>query len=221
MKLKQISEVIWQMYDGGRPTATNQTLEQDDMQQLVFMNVADQMKMRLYESRKSNDGEKTDFLGGLLSSKQYDISDTNYQGRRSAVYKEEVIRLPKNSDVTNVYLVADNCDGTVNGQLTQVQPGEENFYINDPNLKNYLFFVQKGDRIDTYNVPPCVKKIEVERAFMQDDLDIPLDVAYNISVQILGVTLKMRGFIPTEDNPADGNRSQLRYQLEQQEKKSL
>jgi len=221
MKLKQISEVIWELYDGGRPSATNQTLEQDDMQQIVYMQVADQMKMRLYESRKANDGEKTDFLAPLLTSKQYQISETNYQGRRSAIYKEEVIRLPKNSDVTNVYLVAGNCDGTVNGELTQVQPGEENFYINDPNMKTYLFFVQKGDRIDTYNVPACIEKIEVERAFMQDELDIPLDVAYNISVQILGVTLKMRGFIPTEDNPTDGNRNQLRYQLEQQDKKGV
>lgn len=221
MKLKQISEVIWELYEGGRPSATNQTLEQDDLQQLVYMQVADQMKMRLYESRKSNDGEKTDFLAPLLTTKQYELSDTNYQGKRSAVYHEEVIRLPKNSDVTNVYLVADNCEGTVNGELTQVQPGEENFYINDPDVKSFPFFVQKGNKIDTYNVPPCIQKIEVERAFMQDELDIPLDVAYNISIQILGVTLKVRGFIPTEDNPADGNRNQLRYQLEQQDKQKI
>ena len=221
MKLKQISEVIWELYEGGRPSATNQTLEQDDLQQLVYMQVADQMKMRLYESRKSNDGEKTDFLAPLLSIKQYEIGGANYQGKRSAVYYEEVIRLPKNSDVVNVYLVAENCEGTVNGELTQVQPGEENFYINDVDLKSFMFYVQKGNKIDTYNVPPCINKIEVERAFMQDELDIPLDVAYNISMQILGVTLKVRGFIPTEDNPADGNRNQLRYQLEQQDKQKI
>jgi len=221
MKLKQISEVGWQLYDGGRPTATNQTLEQDDFQQLVYLQLADQAKMRFYESRKMGDGEKTDFIAPLLTSKKYPIEDADYQGRRSAVYNEEVIRLPRNSDVTNVYLVADNCTETVNGSLTQVQPGEENFYVNDPDMKSYLFFVQKGKRIDTYNVPPCVKQIEVERAFMEDELDVPLDVAYNMLVQILGVTLKVRGFVPVEDNSSDGNRNQLRYQLEQQEKKSL
>ena len=88
-------------------------------------------------------------------------------------------------------------------------------------MKDFLFFVQKGNKIDTYNVPPCIQKIEVERAFMEDELDIPLDVAYNISIQILGVTLKVRGFVPTEDNPADGNRNQLRYQLEQQDKQKI
>lgn len=219
MKIKQLGEVLWVLYDGGRPSATNITLQKRDMLQLVYMQVAEQMKMRFYESRKSGDGERTDFLSGVLSSKKYAIGEANYQGRRSAVYKEEVIRLPKNSDVTNVYLVGSDCKETVNGDITQVQPGEENFYINDPDLKFFKFFVQKGDRIDTYNVPPCIESIEVERAFMQDDLDIPLDVAYNISIQILGITLKVRGFIPTEDNSADGNRNQLRYQLEQQDKK--
>jgi hypothetical protein len=119
-------------------------------------------------------------------------------------------------------MVSDNCNGTVNGELTQVQPGEENFYINDQDLKSfYKFFVQKGDRVDTYNVPACVKKIEVERIFMQDELDIPLDIAYNVATQILGVSLKVRGFIPTEDNSQDGNRDQLRRQLEQQDKKGM
>lgn len=221
MKLKQISEVIWVWYDGGRPSATNVTLKKKDMEQMVFMQVADQMKMRFYESRKNNDGEKTDFLAPLLTSKQYPIGEANYQGKRSAVYKEEVIRLPKNCDVTNVYLVASNCEGTVNLDLTQVQPGEENFYINDSDLKFFKFFVQKANKIDTYNVPPCIEKIEVERAFMQDDLDIPLDVAYDISVQILGVSLKVRGFVPLEDNSADANRNQLRNQLEEQAKQKI
>lgn len=219
MKLDQLAEICWQLYDGGRPTATNQTLEQDDFQQLVFMESAYQLKMRFYQSRKDNDGEKTDFIAGMLSEREYYLTDANYQGRRRAFYTEEVMRLPKNSDVTNVKLIADNCTGTVNGDLTQVQPGEENFYINDPDLKSFLFFVQKGKSIDTYNVPPCVKKIEVERIFSFEDLDIPLDIAYEVSTNILGVTLKMKGFIPTEDNSADGNRNQLRYQLEQQDKK--
>lgn len=221
MKLKQLAEVGWQLYDGGRPSATNQTLEQDDFEQLVFLESAYQLKMRFYQSRKDNDGEKTDFIAGMLSERQYDLDDANYQGRRRAFYTEEVMRLPKNSDLTNVSMVADNCTGTVNGDLTQVQPGEEKFYINDPNLKSFKFYVQKAGSIDTYNVPACVKKIEVERIFTTESLDIPLDISYEVLTNILGVTLKMKGFIPTEDNSADGNRNQLRYQLEQQDKKGI
>ena len=205
MKLDQLAEVCWQLYENGTPSATNQTLEQDDFQILVYMESAYQLKLKFYQSRKDNDGEKTDFIAGLLSTKQYDLTDANYQGKRSAEYKEEVMRLPKNMDLANVYLVADDCNGTVNGELTQVQPAEENFYINDPNLKSSMFYVQKGNKINTYNVPPCIKKIEVERIYSGKDLDIPLDMAYEVAVNLFNVTLKARGFAPTVDNSASRN----------------
>lgn len=219
MKISQLSEICWQLYEGGRPSATNQTLEQDDFNQLVYMESAYQLKMRFYQSRKDSEGEKTDFIAGMLDSKQYPLGDTNYQGRRSAEFGDEVMRLPRNSDVTNVYMIASNCTGTVNGSITQVQPGEENFYIDDPDLKFFKFFVQKANRIDTYNIPVCVEKIEVERIYKTDNLDIPLDIAYEVAINLFTVTLKVRGFVPTEDNSADANRNQLRYQLEQADKK--
>jgi hypothetical protein len=221
MELKQLAEVCWQLFDNGKPSATNQTLEQDDFEQLVFMESAYQLKMQMYQSRKDGDGNKTDVIAGLLSTKQYPIGDANYQGRRRATYTDEVMRLPRNSDVTNIYMVASNCDKTVNGEITQVQPSEENFYINNPDLKFFKFFVQKGNNIDTYNIPPCVEAIEVERIYSSSDLDIPLDMAYEVMVNLFSVTLKARGFDPIEDNPVDGNRNNFRYQLEQQAKSKL
>lgn len=219
MKVEQLAEVVWQLFEGGRPTATNQTLEQDDVRQIVYMQAAYQLKMRFYESRKMNDGEKTDFIGGLLGVRQYDLSEADIRGKRSVTYNEEVMRLPRNSDVTNVYMVASNCNEDVSGIVTQVQPAEENFYMNDPDLGFFKFYVQKGNKIDTYNIPDCIEKIEVERVYTTDDLEVPLDIAYEVATNVLGVTLKVRGFIPTEDNPSDGNRNQLRYQLEEQDKK--
>lgn len=220
MKVIQLSEIIWQLYDGGRPTATNQTLEQDDIQQMVYLKSADQLKLRFYESRKIDEGEKTDFIAGMLGVRKYDLSDANIKGKRSALYNDEVMRLPRNMDVTNIYTLASNCNGDIGNTITQIQPGEENFYINDDDLKSFMFFVQKGNSIDTYNIPPCIEEIEVERIYTTDDLDIPQDLAYEVAINILGVTLKVRGFIPTEDNQSDGNRNQLRYQLEQADKKT-
>lgn len=214
MKLDQISELVWQMYEGGRPEATNQTLEQDDIKMMCLMEAAYQLKIRFYESRKMDEGEKTDFIAGMLGVKQYDLTDANYQGKRSVTERGDVMRLPRNMDVTNIFMVADNDCGDVNGRISQVQPGEESFYIGDNNLSSYKFFVQKGINIDTYNIPPCIKKIEVERIFSNSTWDIPLDVAWEVATTVLGVTLKVRGFIPDVDNSQDGNRNQLRYQLE-------
>ena len=217
MKVEQLGEVIWQLYENGRPSATNQTLEQDDIQQLVYIEAAYQLKMRFYESRKGGEGEKTDFMAGSLGVRQYALSEPNYSGRRSATYNDEVMRLPRNSDVTNVYMVNDN--GDVLGLITQVQPAEENFYMNDPDLSFFKFFVQKENRIDTFNVPTSIKNISVERIYTTKDMDVPLDVAHEIAGYILGVVLKVRGFVPLDDNSYDGNRNQLRNQLEEQEKK--
>lgn len=219
MTVDQLSEVVWQFFEGGRPSASNQTLEQDDIQQMCFMQSAAQLKMRFYETRKLDEGEKTDFIGGMLGVRTYPLSEATIQGKRVATYKEEVMRLPRNSDVTNVYPVNSNCTQSIGNTITQVQPGEENFYANDTDLKFFMFFVQKGKEIVTYNIPSCIEKIEVERIYTTTDLDVPLDIAYDVATNILGVTLKVRGFIPTEDNSADGNRNQLRYQLEQQDKK--
>ena len=219
MNLEMLSEVVWNYYDGGRPTATNQTLEQDDIRAMVTMQLAEQLKMRFYESRKDVDGDKTVFIAGLLSTKRYDLGDSDAKGKRVAICKDEVIRLPKGYDKTSVYMVSDGCTGLTDGMLPPVQPGEENFYINDQNMKSFKFHVEKKEKIETFNVPPCVKKIEVERIFATDDLDVPADVAYDVATQVLGISLKVRGFIPTEDNSMDGNRDQLRRQLEQSKAK--
>jgi hypothetical protein len=221
MQLKQVVEVVWRFYQDGRASATNQNLRKGDIFQMCLMEVGYQMKMRFYESRKAGEGEKTDFEAGMLGVREYQLGEKSYQGKRSAIYKEQVLRLPKNADVTNVYMVASNCTGDVNGLLTQLQPGEENFHINDPD-SSFPFFVQKGNAIDTYNIPPCVDKIEVERIYTDENLDIPDDIAYQVANTILQISLKVKGVItPTTDNTQDGNDNQLRYQLEKQEQSKV
>lgn len=218
MKIAPLVEVIWKYYDAGRPSATNQTLRKADIKQMVLMASADQLKMRFYESRRDVDDDKTDFIAGLLDTKEYELTETDSRGKRIAIYDDEVMRLPKNRDVTNVTMLDSGCAGNISGNLTQVQPAEENFYIDNPDFYYFKFFVQKGNRYETYHIPPCIKKIVVERIYTGDNIDIPLDIAFDISTAVLGVSLKVRGFIPIEDNSQDGNRNQLRNQLEEQAK---
>lgn len=219
MKLTSLSEVIWQFYDGGRPSATSQTLEKDDIEQMCLMALGDRLKFRIYDVRKLDSNDRTDSYAGMIGRVVYKLGEANYKGRRTAETTQEVLRLPRNADLININLVASNCSKDVSGLLTQVQPAEENFYINDNELKRYMFYVQKGSNIDTYNVPDCVDEIEVERIFTNENLDIPLDIAFDVSNAVLGISLKVRGFNPLEDNAMDGSKNQLRYQLEQQNKK--
>jgi hypothetical protein len=130
--------------------------------------------------------------------------------------KEDLYRLPKNSDSIIVYPVG--CNGTEGvGELTQVQPGEEVFYAGNADFKFYRFYVYKGKGIDTYNLPPCAKSIDVEATFDDADIDIPLDIAFEISSDILGISLRIPGFAGKGiDNSFEPPKSeQLRRQLQQ------
>lgn len=215
MKIKSLVEVVWKYYDNGRPSATNRTLREADIRQMVLMETAYQLKMSFFDSRNNQDDNKTDFIGGILSTKIYDLSEPDTLGKRVAVYDDEVMRLPKNIDIPNIKMVGEGCTQPVSGEVTQVQPGEENFYIYNPDLSSFIFYVQKGNKYETYHIPPCVKQIEVERIYTYENIDIPLDISNAVAAKVLDISLGIRGFIPIADNSQDGNRNQIRYKIEQ------
>ncbi len=219
MILKQLGEVIFKYTNSGRPSATAQTFSQRDIEQFSKMALGNILRQRYFENKASGDNGSLDMIAGSLDIKEYELSEANMVGMRRAVIKDEVVRMPRNSDVTNVYpLATGDCEASAGESITQVQPGEENFYIG-PDFSFFQFFVQKGKGLNTYNLPSCIKAIQVERIYVSDDLDISLDVAYEIAMSVLGVTLRIKEFQPTIDNSMDANKNQLRYQLEQQEAK--
>jgi hypothetical protein len=219
MDLKQISEVIYKASNNGRPSATSRTFSEKDIEQFAKMSFGNVLRQRYFDDKKMNDGGNLDMIGGSLDIKEYELTEPNTQGMRRAVMKDEVVRMPRSMDVTNIYPVATgDCDGSVGDSITLVQPGEENFYLS-PDFEFFQFAVQKGKGINTYHLPACITKIQVERIYVSDGLDIPLDIAFEISLSVLGVVLKIKEFLPTADNSFDPNKNELRYQLEKQEAK--
>lgn len=211
MTSKQVSEIVWKFYQSGRPSSTAQQLSQKDIEQFVLFGYGSFLRKKFYEE------PGTDFYADALDTREYDLGEMMANGMRRALIKDDVVRLPRNADVVNVYPIG-SCSGNEVQEITQVQPGEETFYFS-ADFASFQFFVQKGKGINTYHVPLCVKKLQVERIYVSDDLDIPLDVAYDIALQVLQVSLKVKEFIPTADNSFDANKNQLRYNLEQAGKK--
>lgn len=219
MELKQLSEVIYKFTNSGRPSATSRTVSEKDIEQFAKMAFGNILRQRYFDDKKMNDGGNLDMIGGSLDIKEYELTDPNMQGMRRAVIKDEVVRMPRSIDVTNIYPIASgDCDGSTGDSITLVQPGEENFYLT-PEFEFFQFAVQKGKGINTYHLPPCINKIQVERIYVSDGLDISLDIAFEISLSVLGVTLKIKEFLPVTDNSFNPNKNELRYQLEQQEAK--
>lgn len=190
MRLDSLTELIWRLYQNGKAYATNQYVLKPDIQQKCKLLFSDAIRQRYYESMKLDAYGRPDysFVSPILSIKRYDLSpDVKNGARRCDMAGVNLYRLPRSAHFANIYPVGD-CKNDEVGQITQVEPSEENFYINDPDLKKYKFYVIKGYGINTYNIPFCVKHLDIETTYdMDDDTDIDGAIASAICDQILGV----------------------------------
>ncbi len=132
------------------------------------------------------------FVSPLLEVKRFNLTDNEDRRlKRCDMKLFEMYRLPGNSHITNIYPVGDcGSDGFI--EITQVSPGEENFYINDPDFSDVSFYVIKGSGVDVYNLPDCVKKLDIEATYDGDDIDVESSMASVIMDQILEVSLGIK-----------------------------
>lgn len=219
MTLKQLSEIAYRMYNEGRVKATNQNFKQADITQMCTVAAANIFRQLYYSNKKLKEGEEYYFYSPLLSVNRFDLTDANIQGMRRASMKGfDLYRLPKNAHFTNVYPVGTGCKGNENMEVTQVSPGEENFYLS-PEFTFFMFYVVKGVGINTYHLPPCITSVDVETTYNSDEADISMDVAFDAIQQVLGTTLRIPGFYnKTQDNPYQSPQlAQLRRAVQQPE----
>lgn len=220
MKIKHVSQVVWRFYSDGRPKATAQTLSQGDITQACILSFADLARQTTIKSKQVDDSNEPDysFLSPLLTIRTFDLGEANYIGmRRAEMCDIDLIRLPKNAHFTNVYPVGNNCDGDIVGDITQVAPGEENFYLSS-DFSSFKFFVVKGRGLNTYHIPPCIKKIDVEAPYITDDIDLSLDMAANVVSSVLGMSIKVNGIpIKVLDNPYSPQPREIKHRLQETE----
>jgi hypothetical protein len=215
MYLSVVGEIVWQFYAEGREKATNQSFSKQDVTQHARMAFANYMRQLYYNNKQLNDGDEYYFSSPILSIMRFPLTDPNAVGKRRADMSNfDLYRLPKNSHFTNVYLVGCDSDGI---SISQVQPSEENFYLT-PEYNFFKFYVPKGRGIDTYHVPPCVKNVDIETTYDNDNVDITLDIAFEVANSVLGVILKIPGFVNWSiDNPYSKPQMVLKNKLQEQQ----
>jgi hypothetical protein len=195
MRIRQLSELIWRTYQNGTPQASAQKLRQQDITQKIKLLFADAMRQRYYESMSADMFGVPDysFSSPVLSIKRFDLPEAEMNGRRRADMGEvDLYRLPSNAHFTNLYPVG-ACGNDEVGEITQVSPGEENFYINNPDLRHIQFYVVKGRGVDTYNIPPCVKSLDIETTYdLGEEVDIDMSIGSAIYDTILGIALGVK-----------------------------
>ena len=196
MILSQLVELTWKWYSNGKPQANNQQLIQADIEQKVKLLFADLMRQRYYESMKLDPSGQPDWTLGspILSLQKFNLGEPGTNGmRRVDMSKFDLYRLPKNTHFTAVMPLSDGCNGEVLEVAVQVNPSEERFYINNPDLMDFLFYSVKGRGIDTYNFPPCVKEVQIEATYdLTGQVDVEMSMASAIIDQILNVALGIK-----------------------------
>lgn len=219
MRLNQLSEVIWRFYQEGRASATQQTLREADMMQYARAAYGNIQRQLYFANKRLNEGDDSYFYSPALDIKEFDLSDPNGVGMRRADMREfDLYRLPRNKHITNIYLVGQGCGTEDVGEVTLLDnPGEENFYLR-PDFSDFMFGVVKGRGINTYHIPSCIKKVGIEATYDNDKVDVSLDIAFDVASQVLGVALRIPGFLGKDtDNPYLPPQSiQLKRALQQQ-----
>lgn len=215
MNIQQLKEVIWRFYSEGRTKATNQTLQESDIAQMIKLNYGSLMRQKYFESKRLDRFNEPDFSFSqpLLDIQRFNLSEANMAGmRRADMSAVDIMRLPYNTHITNVYPVGINCQGDI-GDITQVKAGEENFYLS-PDFTFFKFFVIKGKGINTYHLPSCVSAVDIETTYDTNDIEISNDLGFEIAGNILGLSMKV-GQKPVKilDNSFDPNINELKRRL--------
>jgi hypothetical protein len=196
MIIKQISDVILSFEKQGRNRTTDKTYSRADIAQMVRMGYNNSAVQRYWQAKKMGAGDDYYFYSGLLSIQRFPLGDPDLRNMRILdMAGIEIFRLPKNDNFTNVYPIGDCQGDSTTWNITQVSPGEEKFYLS-PDFEDYKFYSVKASSLHMYNIPTCVKEIDVETTFdnHDDEVDIPMDIAFEVAFQILGWELKIKQF---------------------------
>lgn len=194
MTLLHLSEIVWQFYQQGRPSADSQTFGEADILQFLKLSLSNVLRKAYYDSKRLDEYGEPDYalIANFLSIKRFDLGEASADGTRLIdISSEEFFRFPKNAQLSNVYPVNNKCGGQKLKPSTLVAPGEH-YYFRAAKFEKYLHHEQSNKFIKTYNFPPCVEKVDVESTFTSEEINVILDVAYDAAVFVLNMTLGIK-----------------------------
>lgn len=207
MLLSELTETNYQFYNLGRPKTSSRTYDKKDIRQFIKLSCGNLFRFNFYNNLRMTGAADYSFINPLLSLQTFALSDPNAVGMRRADMSDfDMYRLPHSAHIQNVYPTG--CEGSEGNSIPILDSGEEYFYAK-PKFKSFKFGVVKGRGINTYHLRPCTKTIIVEAAFdgknedgSDIDVDIPLDIAYDASNEVLSRMIGIPDVIGKNiDNP--------------------
>ena len=210
--LGHIAALLQEMYDGGRVKSTNQTFGQRDMLEYVKLGYANVMRNLWLTLNKGKTTDEYYFFTGLLVPKEFEVSEAKSGNVRIAdMSGVSVIRMPKNNHLFEVLPVGSDC-AEGGDAIPMVQPAEAKFYRSGE-YADITFFEPRSNKLFIYNLPACVKKVEVTSLYDDEESDIPADIAFDVIKSILK---DIFGIKEIDRVKIDDNGSAVMRQIKQQ-----
>lgn len=218
MIISQLADIIFEFYSNGRVKSTNTSFSKQDAEQFAKFSFSDIMRRSFRDSMKDPDGPDYYFYSPILAIKRFVLSDEDNRGvRRADTSAFDAYTLQKNAHITNVYPVCSACKNIDSFEITQVEPAEENFYLS-PDMQFFKFYVVKGKGLNFYHLEPCVKSVDVEMTFADGDVDVPLDMCYNVANATIQRMLGIPAFTGRQiDNPYSEQQVALKAKINPQQ----
>jgi len=209
--LGHIAALLQEMYDGGRIKATNITLEHRDMLEYVKLGYANVMRNMWLTLNKGNTTDEYYFFTGILTPREFDVTGEK-NPRVVDMTGVSLIRMPQNNHLFEVLPVAEQ-DCIDGGEpIPMVQPAEAKFY-KGADYTGVQFFEPKGSKLYIYNLPSCIKKVEVTTLYDDEEAEIPADIGFDIIKAVLRDVL---GVKEIDRVKIDDNGSAMMRQIKQQ-----
>lgn len=204
MKISIVADIIDAVFSNGKPQPSAEKLDRDDFFQFALASAGSIIRDTYYEERALNNGDVSSYIASMLDVKEAKV----IRGRMGIkIIDLEVLSLPKNLGIFNIYPVfKDNegkvCDIDYKSPFVRIQPGTQSLYdFDDIGLNG---FTQRG----TNPVLMCgddVEDVAIEGIFRSEDFDIPLDIARKVINDVLGPVLKVAGFPADPTDNGDPN----------------
>lgn len=194
MRLDFLSAVLESVYYNGKPKSSKK-LEREDFTQLAIAGTGNFMRT-VYREEEGYASIYT-YFGNCLTQKQFEVTeDPNH--RNIVFIDPPVIKLPHGMGVFSVTPIDNEGYIKEDAALTRLEAGADWLYT-DTELDDLgeQTFTIKGNTLFLKNLLEETKKVEVEGIFIEDALDIPEDIAFQVMNYIF------TKLIPTEGFPVD------------------
>lgn len=205
MTINQLANIVWTFYNG-RNKSTNVTISEAKMAQYCKLGYAAVMRNLWLKF-----GNKLYAYTSNVLSKEFDLTEPDMKGRRFInMGKTPTIALPDNMDIFNIEPINEANSGGCK-KITMVQAGEDAFY---EGISGFPFAAKKGKGIQTYNIPDCIKKVSVEAVYDDMDLDMPQDILFDVSKEVLGLIFEIKKYPQRKiDDQSSDLLEQLKIQM--------